>query len=139
MIPFLSLKPQDVLVLQDDRCAFVCCNPAVVTKAEGTMSDHQRIDRQVAAMHGVIAARIRSGDLSPLARARANLQRWEQQFGGVLPPAYVEWVAILDSGLEGVLRVLEGGDEDAVRIRSSSPFAGVLSPRERWEILRRAA
>jgi hypothetical protein len=103
------------------------------------MSDHRRIDRQVADMHRVIAERLRSGDLSPLERARSNLKRWEQQFGGVLPAAYLEWVAILDSGMDGVLRVLEGGDQDAVRLRSSSPFAGVLSPRERWEILRRAA
>jgi hypothetical protein len=103
------------------------------------MSDHQRIDRQVAAMHRVIAQRLRSGDLTPLERARSNLKRWECQFGGVLPTAYVEWVAILDSGLDSVLRVLEGSDQDAVRIRSSSPFTGVLSPRERWEILRHAA
>jgi len=103
------------------------------------MSDHQRIDRQVAAMHRVIAERLRSGDLTPLERARSNLERWERQFGGVLPAAYAEWVAILDSSPESVLAVLEGDDQDAVRIRSSSPFTGVLSPRERWEILRRAA
>ena len=102
------------------------------------MSDHRRIDRQVAALHRVIAERLRLGDLSPLERARSNLERWEQQFGGELPASYVEWLAILDSGLDGVLRVLEGEDQDAVRIRSSSPFTGVLSPRERWEILRRA-
>lgn len=89
-------------------------------------------------MHRVIAERLRSGDLSPLERARSNLERWEHQFGGALPAAYLEWVAILDSGLDAVLRVLDEGDEDAVRIRSSSPFAGVLNPRERWEILRRA-
>lgn len=103
------------------------------------MSDHERIDRQVAAMHRIIAERLRSGDLSPLQKARSNLERWELQFGGVLPDGYLEWVAILDSGLDAVLRVLEGDDQEAVRIRSSSPFAGVLSPRERWEILRRAA
>jgi hypothetical protein len=103
------------------------------------MSDHQRIDRQVAAMHRVIAERLRSGDVSPLQRARSNLEHWERQFGGTLPAAYLEWVAILDSDLERTLRVLEGTDQDAVRIRSSSPFAGVLSPRERWEILKSAA
>lgn len=103
------------------------------------MSDHERIDRQVAAMHNIIAERLRSGDLSPLQKARSNLERWKQQFGGVLPAGYLEWAALLDAGLEAVLRVLDGEDQEAVRIRSSSPFAGVLSPRERWEILRRAA
>lgn len=103
------------------------------------MSDHQRIDRQVAAMHRVIADRLRAGDLSPIARARANLERWQRQFGGELPRAYCEWVGILDDGLGAVLRILEGEDEHAIRVRSSSPFAGVLTPSERWEILRRAA
>ena len=103
------------------------------------MNDHQRIDRQVAAMHRVIAERLRSGDLSPLERARSNLKRWEGQFGGTLPAAYLEWLPFLDSGLDCVLRVLEGSDQNAIRIRSSSPFTGVLSPRERWEILRHAA
>lgn len=121
------------------RYVVMCCNSAIVANAERTMSDHERIDRQVAAMHRVIAERLRSGDLSALERARSNLERWERQFGGVLPAAYLEWVAILDSGLDSVLRVLEGGDQDAVRIRSSSPFTGVLSPRERWEILTHAA
>jgi hypothetical protein len=103
------------------------------------MTDHQRIDRQVAAMHKVIAERLRAGDLTPLDRARSNLERWQQQFGGVLPPAYLEWVQILDSGVDAVLRTLESGSEATVRICSSSPFTGVLSPSERWEILRHAS
>lgn len=103
------------------------------------MSDHQRIERQSVALHRVIAARIRSGDAHPLARARANLSRWKQQFGGELPPAYVEWERLLAGDVDVVLRVLESDDQESVRRRSSSPFAGVLSPRERWDILRHAA
>jgi hypothetical protein len=103
------------------------------------MSDHERIDRQVAAMHRVIAARLRAGDLSALARARSNLSRWQSQFGTELPRAYGEWLEILDTGLESVLRVLEADDQESIRKRTSSPFTGVLSPQERWEILRRAA
>lgn len=103
------------------------------------MSDHDRIDRQIAAMHRVIADRLRGGDLSALARARSNLDRWQSQFGTDLPSAYSEWIKILDAGLERVLYVLEADDQDSIRKRSSSPFAGVLSPQERWEILRRAA
>ena len=103
------------------------------------MSDHLRIERQSAALHRVIAARIRSGDEQPLARARANLSRWKQQFGGELPPAYVEWEQLLERGVGAVLQTLEGDDQQSARRRSSSPFAGVLSPRERWDILRHAA
>jgi hypothetical protein len=103
------------------------------------MSDHQRIERQSAAMHQVIAARIRTGDSLPIERARSNLERWCRQFGGVLPPAYVEWQDLLDRGIDTVVRTLEADDQNSIRLRSSSPFTGILTPRERWDILRRAA
>lgn len=103
------------------------------------MSDHERIDRQVAEMHRVIAARIRAGDASIIPHAKSNLERWRKRFGGELPDAYKQWVPILDGDVTGVLDVLEGVSQDAVRRRISSPFTGILSPSERWEILKRAS
>lgn len=102
------------------------------------MSDHRRIERQIKAMHFVIAQRLRAGDLSALALARENLSRWQQRRGSP-SAACAEWEQILDQGIEAVLAVLEGDTEDAIRIRSSSPFAGALTARERWEILASAA
>jgi hypothetical protein len=104
------------------------------------MNSQSRIDRQVAALHAAIAARIRSGDSSPLERAGQNLQRWRERFGGVLPIAYIEWVELLGGGDTGrILDVMLSDSEDAVRRRSNSPFTGVLSTAERLEIMRRAA
>ena len=103
------------------------------------MSDHARIDRQVSAMHRVIADRIRMGDSTILPLAKSNLERWRRQFGGKLPAAYEEWLALLDGDVAVVMAVLEGSDEESIRKRSSSPFTGVLSPAERWEILKRAS
>lgn len=103
------------------------------------MSDHERIDRQVAEMHRVIAERIRAGDAAILPHARSNLERWRKQFGGTLPDAYEEWVVLLDGAVDKVLNVLEGSDQESIRRRSSSPFTGILSPTERWEILKRAS
>lgn len=103
------------------------------------MSDHRVIERQIAAMHRVIAERIRAGDPAPIRIAQENLARWETRFGGELPPAYEEWRELLALGVPAVLAVMEGDDEDDIRRRSSSPFAGVLTPSERWEILERAA
>ena len=102
------------------------------------MSDHERIDRQVAEMHRVIAARIRAGDASIVSRAKANLERWRERFGGSLPAAYEEWVTLLDGDVAAVLDVLESTNQESVRRRISSPFTGILSPTERWEILKRA-
>jgi len=42
----------------------------------------------------------------------------------------------LDGALEDVLAVMESGDERAVRLRQSSPFAGFLTAEERNAILR---
>lgn len=98
-----------------------------------------RIERQVAAMHREIARRVRAGDASPIDRARANLDRWQSSFGGELPPAYEAWRSVLAQPVEATLAVLEGADERATRLRASSPFAGVLDPRERWAILRDAS
>ncbi len=104
------------------------------------MNSQTRIEKQVAALHAEIASRIRAGDPFPMTRARDNLKRWQLRFGGVLPPAYAEWVQLLDGGDKGrVLAVLVGDDEDAVRRRSNSPFTGVLNTAERLEIMRRAA
>lgn len=99
-----------------------------------------RVERQISAMHREIARRIRAGDPAPIERARANLDRWRgAAFGGLLPPAYEAWRSVLAQPVEAVLAVLEGADERATRLRASSPFAGVLDPRERWAILRDAS
>ena len=104
------------------------------------MNSQTRIEKQVAALHVAIASRIRAGDPFPIARARDNLQRWQIQFGGELPAAYVEWADLLDGGDESnILAVLLGHDEDAVRRRSNSPFTGVLNTAERLKIMRHAA
>jgi hypothetical protein len=104
------------------------------------MNNQTRIEKQVAALHAVIASRICEGDPFPIARARDNLQRWRVQFGGELPAAYLEWDDLLDRGdTSSILAVLLGHDEDAVRRRSNSPFTGVLNTVERLEIMRRAA
>lgn len=90
-------------------------------------------------MHRIIAARIRAGDMSILPRAKSNLARWRGRFGGSLPAAYEEWVELLNGEVAPILDVLEGESQDAVRRRISSPFTGILSPIERWEILKRAS
>jgi hypothetical protein len=104
------------------------------------MNIQSRIEKQVAALHAAIASRICGGDLLPVERARKNLQRWRVQFGGELPPAYAEWVDLLETrDTSRIVDVLLGRDEDAVRRRSNSPFTGALNNAERLEIMRRAA
>ncbi|PIV34560.1 MAG: hypothetical protein COS34_04360 [Lysobacterales bacterium CG02_land_8_20_14_3_00_62_12] len=103
------------------------------------MNRQRKIELQVLALHRLLALRIRAGDSSPIAKARANLQRWKVQFGGELPAAYQNWQRQLEESPDSWLQLLDGDTEEAARWRSSSPFAGAVSPKERWQVIRHAA
>ncbi|MGD9584672.1 MAG: hypothetical protein AB7V26_13525 [Lysobacterales bacterium] len=102
------------------------------------MNAQARIERQILALHQAIAALLRAGDRTPLARAQSNLQRWQAAFGGELPPAYREWRDLLAGPSQAWLGLLEEHSERATRLRSNSPFAGAIGARERWRIFRDA-
>jgi antitoxin component of MazEF toxin-antitoxin module len=63
------------------------------------------------------------------AQILANLHRWKRQ--GVWVSAFDEWRDIAKSGDDGALfAAMLGCDEDAVRLRQSAPYAGLLSEEE---------
>lgn len=56
---------------------------------------------------------------------------------GTVHPRYARrWREILDLPLEALLATLTDTGEEATALRQVSPFAGVLSPRERWSVWR---
>ena len=71
-----------------------------------------------------------------LAFARDNLARWSRQNAGApsLLRCYAEWQEILSRPVEEICQLLCSESEDAQRLRQNSPFAGVLSPAEVWEV-----
>lgn len=71
--------------------------------------------------------------------ARANLDRWTRLNANAptLLRCYAEWRELLDHPLEEICTVLTSESEEARRLRQNSPFAGVLSAREVWELKRR--
>lgn len=100
------------------------------------MDAQRRIEARILAQHRVIAERLRARPRAVLALARANLERWSGNYRDEPVPAWLsEWRGLLEGPLPELLELLTAGSEDAVRLRSSSPFAGVLSARERWQIL----
>jgi hypothetical protein len=70
--------------------------------------------------------------------ARSNLDRWSRlnHDSPALLICYAEWREILGRPLDDVIAVLVDPGERGQRLRQNSPFAGVLSPREVWEIKR---
>ena len=92
-----------------------------------------REDRRSLALHRVIAEELRSDPEQVIARARRNLARMARVSG--TSPALREWAVLLDRPLEALLPVLVDPSPWARELRHLSPFAGVLSARQRAEVL----
>jgi hypothetical protein len=98
------------------------------------MRSHQWIDERSLALHEAVAARLEA-EPHLLEVARANLQRW---LAARPVAALREWQRLLDGlPLLQLLQLLRSPEDEAVRLRQSSPFAGILSPAERQAILAR--
>ena len=81
------------------------------------------------------AARLRQQpDLLQL--AHDNLANWSQQNANApaLLRCYAEWRELLNHPLEEICAVLTSESEEGQRRRQNSPFAGILSAREVWEL-----
>lgn len=94
------------------------------------MNMQRRSDERSIALHKEIAKKLRSNpgfwDIP-----RKNIARWEKTKGG-LAAALVEWERILRQYTkEQILSLLESDSEESARLRSSSPFTGILSDNER--------
>jgi hypothetical protein len=96
-------------------------------------SDHQILDARSLAMHCRIARKI-DGNRALLGIPRRNLKRWREIKSGPLPEYLDEWQQILDRPWPEVAAFITGLSDEAVRLRQSSPFAGVLTPKERKQV-----
>lgn len=104
-----------------------------VSRIPATHSSHRIHDARSLAMHTLIAERI-SRDPALLEIALSNLRRWSAQRQGLLPAALAEWQPLLAQPWPQLAALLSEQSERAVRLRQSSPFAGILSPEERRRI-----
>ena len=97
-------------------------------------SDHSLHDARSLALHTKIAWKI-SEDPSLLDKARENLTDMRSRYEPDDVPLYIdEWERILTLPWERVAAFLIAVTEDAIRLRSSSPFVGTLTQAERERI-----
>ena len=99
----------------------------------GRYSDHRIPDARSLAMHCKIVQKI-SRDPLLIDKAKANLSRWSAKIDGPKPRYLKEWQEILDKPWLTIAEMMTSMSEDATRLRSSSPFAGILSEEEREQI-----
>jgi len=99
------------------------------------MEDNKYLDSDWRSLelHQLIVERInKNPDLIII--PKENLDRWRQNRNG-LPPCLVEWETILkNKSWDDVSKILLGTTQDCARLRSSTPFVGILTQEERMKI-----
>ncbi|HUE24996.1 MAG TPA: hypothetical protein VMQ86_25145 [Bryobacteraceae bacterium] len=96
---------------------------------------HQRIDQRSLALHRAIAGKLREGP-TLIAIALENIERWTRA-GSRSQPYWDAWREILSRPLPETLDVMVEESEHMTALRQATPFAGVLTARERWAIYER--
>lgn len=96
-------------------------------------SDHQILDARSLALHCKIALKI-ALNKSLLDKPQRNLERWSKLTADTVPDYIREWQDVLDQSWPEVAAFITSFSDDAIRLRQSSPFAGVLTPKERKQI-----
>ena len=102
-------------------------------QASQVYSDHQILDARSLAMHCKIAQKIERNP-ALLRTAANNLDRSTSKAGRPTPGYLLEWKKILDQPWPQVARLITAMNEESTRLRSSSPFAGILTQEEREQI-----
>lgn len=85
---------------------------------------HQEIDERSLRLSEAVARKV---DLDP--SLLNDVRLWVSQRDA---PAYREWQAILKRPWPEVREILLDPGEEGKRRRQSSPFVGILTPKERW-------
>jgi hypothetical protein len=82
-------------------------------------------------LHRAVAEKLRRNPKDVLRIARTNLENWLKDDNSAL----LEWQNILDTETpEEIIKLISQNTGKGQRLRSSSPFAGVLSETEREKI-----
>ena len=82
-------------------------------------------------LHRAVAEKLRQNSQNVLQIARNNLNRWLKNSNFAL----LEWKDILETKTpEEIIRIITEDTDEGQRLRSSSPFAGVLTEEERERI-----
>jgi excisionase family DNA binding protein len=98
----------------------------------GLMRDQQRS----LWLHRVVAGKVALDPTRSVAQARRNLSHLRSQHPtGAVTSHFDEWEALLDGPVEVLLASLVSPSRRAVELRQNSPFAGVLTERERAKAL----
>lgn len=87
-------------------------------------------------LHRVVAGKVALDPARTVSLARRNLSRLRSQHPvGAVTADFDDWEALLDGPVHVLLATLVSPSRRAVELRQNSPFAGVLTQRERAKAL----
>lgn len=105
-------------------------------EANEPLTGHRRNEDRSLRLHRAVAEKLRR-DPAVLAKARTRVRSW--QADGSVHSRYADaWDRVLSLSPEEIFERLVDPGERMCALRQSSPFAGALTPQERWQILREA-
>lgn len=100
------------------------------------MDPHQLAERRSLLLHRAIADRLRA-DPSLLLSVAERVEDWRRR--GLLAPPYADaWARLLEAPLAELIAVMISDTERARALRQSTPFVGIIKPRERWRLWKEA-
>ncbi len=112
----------------------VCGDVGLCANVSSAMDLHRLAEERSVAYHRVIAERLRQRP-EVLDRARQRVAGWLSAKAEA--PFYaLRWSEVLAKDPSSIAAFLVERSELADELRQSSPFAGALSPQERWQIWR---
>ena len=98
---------------------------------------HRLREIQSLQMHRRIAALMEHSPDAVIRKALCNLHAWIERQKDSPPGVFQEWLDMLNHmPPREIAGFIVSDNEEAARMRQSSPFAGVLSPQEVWAIKR---
>lgn len=102
------------------------------------MNRQTQIDAFLLAAHRLALRRLRE-EPAKLREAVQTLARWRARAGASRSdPYWDEWQLLLDAGVDRLEAVVCAEDEYAAALRNVSPLGGLMTQRERGELLRAA-
>lgn len=99
------------------------------------MRTHRTAELRSIALHEIVARRM-AEDPAVLATARRRVDAWLADGGPVDPRYAARWRHLLARKPAEIASALVADTEEMRDLRQSSPFAGVITQGEWWEIVR---
>jgi hypothetical protein len=98
---------------------------------------HRIREIQSLQMHRRVAAMLEQDPDAVIGKALCNLRAWMERQEDSQPGVFQEWLDLLNhTPPREIAGFIVSDSEKAAAMRQSSPFAGVLSPKEVWAIKR---